>query len=103
MTSKTNGLERLRQDEDGFLYREHGGLLRRERRMGRLRTIRAKNPVVDIGYVVNKMIENGELTVPEMSNAFLSSDFNPDTQFVRGGEIFSCYAIQFYRVKEGTQ
>ena len=91
-------MERLTQNKDGFLYRMDGTEVRYECRVGLLETIKVKKPVVDLGSIVNELAKSSPLTIPLGANAYVISEWNCDTQFVKDGKVYSCYALQFYSV-----
>lgn len=101
-------LERLSQDAMGFLHQADKTLLAegeitRVLRTGKPIPILVQNPCLDLRKVLDEMAEQDSVSIPKDANAYVASDFNSDTQHIRGddtgiGKYFSVYAIQFYRV-----
>lgn len=106
-----NTLERLMQDEDGYIERKDGTAVSEMEliRMGQLKTIVVQNPCADIGEVLNKMAERNSSLIPNYANAYVASDFDGDTQHVRrdsetgSKKMYSVYAVQFYEFSKTQQ
>jgi len=98
-------LEKLTRDELGRLYRADGGMIwiGHLTPKGKIKPLVVKNPCLDIADVIDEMARRDALFIPQGANAYLASDFSPDTQHARQDpegkkEMFSVYAIQFYFV-----
>ncbi len=96
-------LEQLTNDTMGFLYkadktRLEEGEMTRVLRAGKPLPILVKNPCLDISSVLDEMAEQDSALIPDGANAYVASDFNPDTQHIREGKAYSVYAVQFYNV-----
>ena len=58
-----------------------------------------ENPVVNDGYVVEEMVRRESPRIQRRANAYIISNFDPGTQHVRNGRMYSVYAVQFYYVE----
>ncbi len=98
-------LEKLTQNKLGQLYLADGKEIRDENlfRSGKIKTLVAEHPCLDISNVINKIFERKLNFIPKEANAYVASDFSANTQHLKkddsGNEKFySVYAIQFYYV-----
>ncbi len=92
-------LEKLTQDEDGVLHGSNG-----EKcfpvppiPIGPLTTLLVQN-LISVDSAIETSVKEKSGTVPVDANAYLASDFNRDTQFIRNKKMFSVYAVQFYHI-----
>ena len=96
-------LEKLTQDESGILHRADGRELHPQCAVpkGKITTIVESNPC-DIDGVIAGMAERDSVVIPKGANAYVASDWNPDTQHLRksnlegDGKFYSVFAVQFY-------
>ncbi|MEK6906772.1 MAG: hypothetical protein AABW81_04065 [Nanoarchaeota archaeon] len=91
-------IQKLIQKESGFLCKEDRTLVRNEMRVGKLVTITLQNPVIDVNYHINELIDRKSVIIPDNANAYSISEFNPSAQFLKDGKAYSCYALQFYNI-----
>ena len=91
-------LQQLIQDESGHLKNQDGTALRYETRVGPLTTITVKHPVLDISSIVDDLADKNSAIIPRGANAYVASDFNCDTQFIKEDKAYSVYALQFYHI-----
>ena len=107
-------LQKLLQVPWGELYFDNGPKINLEdripplnsRQIDRIKTLVVRNPCLEIGAVIDEMVQQGSAFIPKSANAYVVSDFNGDTQQVRKDEegrehMFSVYAVQFYYVSPG--
>ncbi|GEM_PF-3482931 len=100
--TERRSLERLTQDEDGTIKSQDGEPINTYHSwpVGKLITHVVENPCLDVSQVVDEMIERNSPLVPRDANAYVVSDFNPDTQAIRNRRTTSVYAVQFYSIGE---
>jgi len=98
-------LQKLTQNEFGRLCLANGIEIssRNLLRSGKIKTLVVEHPCLDIYNVINEMSDKKSNFIPEDANAYVTSDFSPETQHLKkydsGKEKFySVYAIQFYYV-----
>jgi len=93
-------LQKLVQKEFGNLQKQDGTPIRDEIRVGQLRTLKVQNPILNISSVINELAGRSFILIPKEANAYVSSDFNFGTQFIKHKKAYSVYALQFYRIFE---
>ena len=93
-------LQKLIQDELGGLFRTDGNVVSEDHvaRVGKLKTLVIQHPCVDISTVLDEMAQRNSLFIPKNAHAYVASDFNGDTQYIRGEKALSVYAVQFYHL-----
>ena len=64
-------------------------------KQGKIITVKVPNPIIDPSSVIDYISRS---SIPKMANAFVVSDFNPDTQFIENGKQYSAYAVLFYSI-----
>ena len=91
-------LQKLLQDDEGRLYHAAKTPVREAKvfRIGKLQTIVVKHPCLDINGEIEQLIARESPVIPKHANAYVASEFNSDTQHLRGEKFHSVYAIQFY-------
>ena len=97
-------LERLLQErgELSRLTKQDGSIPKFLSPVGKIQTF-VLSYDKDIQQFLDGMAEQGSLFIPKTANAYVSSDFNPDTSHLRGKcsrkkVAHSVYAVQFYRI-----
>lgn len=97
-------LEKLTQDEEGYLFREDGTRIEKINRVGKLITLIVQNPEYIIDETIKEMAKSNSVLVPKIANAYLRSDFNGGSQHIRINDstskesFYSTYAVQFYLI-----
>jgi hypothetical protein len=97
-------LERLMQDEFGNVCKSNNFIIDKNKIVfvDNIKTLSVKDPVLDISTVMDKMAENNSNIIPKYANSYIASEFNPDTLLIsetgEGKNLYSVYAIQFFRV-----
>jgi len=98
-------MERLLQLQDGSLASKSGQRIQIDypTPVGEIITLVVKNPSSpeELEDIITDMVNKEQLKIPPKANAFVSSNFNPDTQYVKPDEngepkVYSTYGIQFY-------
>jgi len=96
-------LEKLTQGEFGLIRPPYYGSAPVDNAyvVDKIKTITVQHPS-DISSAIDEMAERDSVLIPKDANAYVASDFNPETQHIRkteNGEVFcSVYAIQFYNI-----
>lgn len=98
-------LEKLIQDGEAGIFYPNGNIIYSKEitPLGKIKTIVVKNPC-NIKEHIDELTARDSTIIPKNANAYLVSDWNPDTQHIRKddsknkGEIYSVFAIQFYYV-----
>ncbi len=106
-----NKLEKLTQDESGRLHRKNGDILNSKYLSleGKIKTLVVANPGIDVSNEITKMAEAKSLFIPKGANAYVVSEFNPDTQHLRKSDLegheklYSVFAVHFYFNFYGNQ
>lgn len=105
-------LEKLLQSNRGTIYSQNGdgstkhyAINQQAFPRGRVQTLVVEHPCLDIRGVINEMSDRNSARIPQHANAYVTSEFNGDTQHIRIDEngsgketMHSVYAIQFYLV-----
>lgn len=97
-------LEKLTQDAEGSISRIDESYISQRviYRRGKMQTLVLQNPESPDSFIKN--LSDDSAFIPSRANAYLASEFNPDTQHIRKPKedkrekIFSVYAIQFYKI-----
>lgn len=89
-------LERLIQDETGFIFGEDKKIILSKFLIpkGKLRTIVIRDVCLDISSFIENMREKKILNLPLYTNSYLASDINEELK--KGEEGCLIYAVQFY-------
>ncbi len=94
-------LEKLTQNNSGILHRSNGEKIPPQNAVtkGKIKTIVDSSPY-NIDELIKAMTKKDSIIIPEGANAYVVSDWNPDTQFIKktdfGSFFRSVFAVQFY-------
>lgn len=99
-------LEKLFQSEEGHVYHKRNDSINCDTKMfkqGKIKILVVEHPCVEISDLIDSMAEKDSKFIPNYANAYIVSEYSPDTQFLRKSEsgaekFYSVYAIQFYHV-----
>lgn len=99
-------LEKLTQEDNGKILDKEGHEITQKFlfQVGKIRTLVVANPILDVSKEIDKMAEQNSCFIPQGANAYVASDWNPDTQHLRKTDLeeheklYSVFAVQFYYI-----